>query len=172
MLYHVASLNNSIKLFNPVPVHDRSKNQSLILKYNCLLLVNYIFLNKIFRENLLKTRDDLMEKHVNRNKLIILWILIAVLIVAIGLIGASSFDWFLMAWTPISFLLAIGFQALSHHFMEEKYICPECGGLNELEAIKCEHCGFEFVQQCPKCGYFNPFDYEKCEKCGTNSKAT
>lgn len=108
-----------------------------------------------------------MEKHVDKKKLISIWILLSVGFVSVAIIGVLLFDWFLILWMPLSFLLAIGFQAMSHHFMEEQLVCPQCQHLNNLDAITCARCGFAFWRKCPNCGIEVPYNSSACDNCGT-----
>lgn len=86
-----------------------------------------------------------MEKHVNRKKLIIGWVMLIVIFVIITIIGALFIEGFLVVWFPISAMIAIMFQALSHHFIEIDIPCPNCGTLNNMESENCVKCGIQLT---------------------------
>jgi predicted RNA-binding Zn-ribbon protein involved in translation (DUF1610 family) len=107
-----------------------------------------------------------MPKDLKRKTAISLWILLTILLMIISLIGALFFVWFWIIFIPLSFLMVVGFQAMSEHFWTPKKVCSRCNAPVSIYSEYCRNCGLKLIKKCPTCSTFVKSDITICNNCG------
>ena len=94
------------------------------------------------------------------------WLLFAIVIIIISFLSLFVFRWFWLIVLPISFLVAIAFQAMSEHFWTSEKYCPRCNARISIYSEYCRNCGLKLIVKCPSCEKYLHPQLEICDRCG------
>lgn len=103
---------------------------------------------------------------------IIVYLLILIPIIVLTFLGMFVLEWTFLIFLPISFLIVVIFQAMSHQFWDPQKKCPQCNFTVSLYSDFCRNCGYKLIQKCPNCGNFLEGNAPSCDKCGFQFKTS
>ncbi len=125
-------------------------------------------ITNIYQKEEGKSSENNMTTHQKgkKNSSILIYLLILIPIMVLSLLGMFIFEWTWLIFLPVTFIIVVIFQGLSHQFWDPQKKCPQCNASISLYSDYCRNCGYQLIKKCPKCATFLDSKSTSCDKCG------